>query len=184
MKKLTAFLAVVFFTLNGFADEPLFNGHDLSGWTQMHGGKFSVTNGVIHSESGKGWLRTTSRFTNFVLQVEWRGLEPNFNSGIFVRASRDGNPWPTNVWQVNLKQSATGELLDGSRKAVPVDIPSTPAGDWVKFRIEARDHELTLDVNGRRAWKCSDFTPGTGFIGLQAEGKTVEFRNISLRRLP
>jgi hypothetical protein len=88
------------------------------------------------------------------------------------------------VWQVNLKQSAIGELLVGSSKIVPVNAPKLPAGEWVKFRIEARGRELMLDVNGQRAWKFSEFMPTTGHLGLQAEGKTFEFRNLNVTGLP
>lgn len=170
--------------LEGSAPASLFNGSDLAGWTPMHGGKFYVTNGVIHAEGGKGWLRTEQSFTNFILEAEWRGLESNYNSGIFIRAPRDGNPWATNVWQVNLKQSAIGELLEGSNKVVPVNMPKLPVGEWIKFHIEARGRELTLDVNGQRAWKFAEFTPTNGFVGLQAEGKAFEFRNLSVQTLP
>lgn len=162
----------------------LFNGTNLTGWLPMHGGKFYVTNGVIRAEGGKGWLRTAESFTNFVLDVEWRGLETNYNSGIFVRAPLEGNPWATNVWQINTKQSAIGELLEGSKKIVPVQTPAIPAGEWIKFRFEARNRELTLEVNGQRAWKFSELSPASGFIGLQAEGKMVEFRNLLVQSQP
>lgn len=162
----------------------LFNGTNLSGWTSMSGGKFYVTNRVIRAEGGKGWLRTDRAFTNFIFDVEWRGLETNYNSGIFVRAPLEGNPWATNVWQVNAKQSAIGELLEGSTKIVPVNAPKLPAGEWIKFHVEARGSELTLDVNGQRAWKFSQFTPSSGYIGLQAEGKTFEFRSLRITELP
>ena len=162
----------------------LFNGKDLAGWTPMSGGKFYVTNGIIRAEGGKGWLRTEQTFTNFLLELEWRGLVTNYNSGIFLRAPLAGNPWATNVWQINTKQSAVGELLEGSTKIVPMNAPKLPAGEWIKFRIAARGRELTLDVNGQRAWKISEFAPTSGFIGLQAEGKTFEFRNLSVQVLP
>lgn len=162
----------------------LFNGTNLSGWTPVGGGKFYATNSVIRIEGGKGWLSTEQVFTNFIFELEWRGSETNYNSGIFVRASRDGVPWATNVWQVNLKQSAVGELLEGSQKRVTVSGPKIPAGEWVKFRIEAQGQELTLDVNGQRAWSYSRLTPGPGFLGLQAEGKTFEFRALRITELP
>lgn len=184
MKLYTIILAVVLTTWSAFAEEALFNGRDLSGWKPMSSGKFYVTNEVVRAEGGKGWLRTDRMFTNFIFEVEWRGLETNYNSGIFVRTPLEGNPWATNVWQVNLKQSAMGELLEGSQKMVPVNAPKLPAGEWVKFRVEARSRELTLDVNGQRAWKFSEFTPTSGHIGLQAEGKTFEFRNLRITELP
>jgi hypothetical protein len=189
MKKLLVILSVALTALPLVAGEPavsqpLFNGTDLSGWTPMSGGKFCVTNEVIRAEGGKGWLRTEQTFTNFILEVEWRGLETNFNSGIFIRAPLDGNPWATNVWQINTKQSAIGELLEGAKKIVPVNSPARPAGEWVKFRIEARGREVTLDVNGQRAWRFSELPAPGGYLGLQAEGKTFEFRHLSVQRLP
>ncbi len=163
---------------------PLFTGTNLAGWLPMHGGNFYVTNGVLRAEAGKGWLRTEQSFTNFILEVEWRGLETNYNSGIFVRAPLAGNPWATNVWQVNTKQSAVGELLAGATKIVPVPPRKFPVGEWIKFRIAARGNELVLDVNGQRVWQFAGFTPTAGFIGLQAEGKTFEFRNLTIQVLP
>ena len=184
MKLHVIILVLVLAVWSACAGESLFNGHDLSGWTSMHDGKFFVTNGVIRAEGGKGWLRTGQAFTNFILEVEWRGLETNYNSGIFIRAPLEGNPWATNVWQINAKQNAIGELLEGSKKIVPVNTPAIPVGEWVKFRIEARGRELSLDVNGQRAWKFSDFPLTSGFIGLQAEGKTFEFRALTIQPLP
>ena len=163
----------------------LFNGNDLTGW--HHEGEatavFVATNGMIHLEGGKGWLRSEKEYTDFVLEAEWRGLETNFNSGVFVRAPLEGNPWATNVWQVNLKQSAVGELLDGSRKAV-TSTTKKAVDEWVKFRIEARGKKLTLDVNSERAWEFNEFVPARGYIGLQAEGRAVDFRNLRIQELP
>jgi hypothetical protein len=139
---------------------------------------------VIHIEGGKGWLRTERMFTNFVLEVEWRGLETNYNSGIFVRAPLDGKPSATNIWQINLKQTAIGELLEGSRKIVTVNAPKLPAGEWIKFRVEARGNQLVLDVNGQRVWDFSNFSVSSGYFGLQAEGKIFEFRNLTVIDLP
>jgi len=164
--------------------EPLFNGRDLAGWTPVNGGDFTVTNGVLHAEGGKGWLRYERWLTNFVLEVEWRGLEPNYNSGVFIRAPLEGNPWATNVWQINLKQSAIGELLEGSKKQVEVTTPRVPVGEWVKLRVEARDRILSLQINGETAWQYRDFAPISGYVGLQAEGKRCEFRALSLEQLP
>lgn len=164
--------------------QALFNGKDLSGWVPMNGGVFAATNGGIHLEGGKGWLRTERMFTDFVLEAECRGLETNYNSGIFLRAPLDGNPWATNVWQVNLKQSALGELLEGSKKAVAVTARPRPAGEWIKFRIEVHGHAISLEMDGQPAWNFKEFVPVKGYLGLQAEGKAVEFRNLRIGELP
>lgn len=187
MKKLLFNFGLALLVISAAAEgesKSLFNGRDLTGWLPMNGGRFYVTNDVIRAEAGKGWLRTDRAFTNFICEAECRGLETNYNSGIFIRAPREGNPWATNVWQINLKQSAIGELLEGSKKVVAVDVSKRPVGEWIKFRIEARGRELALEVDGKRAWTVSDFPPAGGYLGLQAEGKTFEFREIRITELP
>jgi hypothetical protein len=162
----------------------VFNGTNLDGWVKVNDGSFTATNGVLHVEGGKGWLRTERDFGDFVLDAEWRGLETNYNSGFFIRAPLDGKPWATNVWQINTKQSAIGELLQGSAKIVKSVVPPVVAGEWVKFHAEARGTNLTLDVDGKRAWEFHALEPARGFIGIQAEGKSFDFRNVSVQAFP
>ena len=66
---------------------------------------------------------------------------------------------------------------------MPSVTPPVSAGEWVKFRIEARGTNLSLDVNGQRAWEFHDLKPARGFIGLQAEGKSFDFRNLQVREI-
>jgi hypothetical protein len=149
----------------------------------MNDPAFTVANGVMHLDKGSGWLRSEKEYTDFVLEVEWRALEPKYNSGIFVRAALEGKPFPPEVWQVNLKESAVGELLRGSTNRVPSVTPPQPLDQWVKFRIEARGKRLTLDVDGKRAWEFSELEPDHGYIGLQSEGRPFDFRNLRIQEL-
>jgi hypothetical protein len=162
---------------------PLFNGKDLSGWVKMNGAVFSVTNHLLHLEGGKGWLRTEKEFGDFILEAEWRGLQTNYNSGFFVRAPLAGDPWAADIWQVNTKQTGIGELLQGPAKKVKSVTPPLPAGEWVKFRVEARGTNLSLAVNGKPAWEFHELKPARGYLGLQAEGKAFDFRNIRIMEI-
>ncbi len=56
--------------------ESLFNGKDLGGWVVMNDATFTVTNANLRLVKGMGWLRTEKQYTNFVLEAEWRALEP------------------------------------------------------------------------------------------------------------
>src|SRR5579864_4746378 len=162
----------------------IFNGRDLSGWQSMNEAHFQATNGMIHLSRGMGWLRTEREYTNFIFEAEWRALQTNYNSGFFLRAALDGKPFPTDVWQVNLKDVSLGSLLIGPKTIVPAASPRLPVNQWCTFRMEARGHKLMLDVNGQRAWEYSDFSPDHGFLGLQAEGKAFDFRNLRIQELP
>ena len=157
---------------------PLINGKDLTGWQAVNGGVYTASNGGLRLSGGKGWLRTEREFGDFYLEAEWRGLATNYNSGFFLRAPQEGKPWATNIWQVNTKQSAIGELLQGSKTIVPCATLPIRAGEWVKFSIRACGTNLSLKVNGRAAWEFRQLEPARGYIGLQAEGKEMEFRNV------
>jgi hypothetical protein len=161
--------------------ESLFNGKDLSGWVVVHDATFTVTNGALRLVKGMGWLRTEKAYQDFIFEAEWRALDSGYNSGFFVRAALEGEPWPKDGWQVDLNRAALGALVKGSRTAVPAETPPIPVGRWVKFRIEVHGRTIALDVEGERAWEFNELDAERGFIGIQAEGKTLEFRNLRIQ---
>jgi len=158
----------------------LFNGRDLAGWTIMGNTQFEATNQNLRLVSGTGWLRSTGQHTNFVLELEWRALEPGYDSGIFVRAGTNGTPWPEQGWQINLARTALGGLVKGNRTVVPAETAPVPLNTWVKFRIAVQNQKISLDVDGKRAWEYDKLDAPYGYIGIQAEGKAFEFRNIRI----
>ena len=156
----------------------LFNGHDLAGWTNLNNAKFSVTNGVIHLAPSSGWLCTTRTYTNFIFEAETRGLDTNYNSGFFIRASLEGKPFPPDAWQINLKSSALGALLHGRDTVISNALPAEPVGEWFKFRITVSGTSATMEAGGKPLWKFDQLDAAAGHIGLQAEGKAFDFRNL------
>jgi hypothetical protein len=161
----------------------LFNGKDLTGWVQMNDGVFTVTNGFLHIQKSSGWLRTEKQYGDFIFEVEWRALESNYNSGIFLRAGLEGKPFPTIGWQVNTKESAIGSFLKGSVTVVPSKTPPAPVNQWVKFRMEARGKKLTVEINGERVWEFNELEPARGYLGVQTEGTAFDFRNLRVQEL-
>lgn len=74
---------------------PLFNGHDLTGWTPMNVAPdtFYVRDGmIITSGVPTGLLRTDRMYENFILELEWRHMHEGGNSGVFTWS--DGLPTP------------------------------------------------------------------------------------------
>jgi hypothetical protein len=161
----------------------LFNGKDLTGWAPVNEVTFEVHDGHLRLVKGMGWLRTDKPYGDFVLELEWRALEAKYDSGIFIRAGLEGAPWPKDGWQVNLRSDAIGGLVKGNRVVVPAETPRIPTNQWVKFRIEARGRRVTLDVNGERAWESEALEAPGGYIGIQAENKAFDFRNLRIRDL-
>jgi len=162
----------------------LFNGRDLAGWQPVHEVNCLVTNQHLRLVGGMGWLRTEKPFADFVLELEWRALAPGYDSGLFLRAGREGHPWPKDAWQVNLKDNSLGALVKGTKTVVPAETPRKPVGQWVTFRLEARGRTLTLDVDGERAWEFDKLDTDEGYLGIQAENRPFEFRNLRIQELP
>jgi hypothetical protein len=125
-------------------------------------------------------LRTEKQYKDFTLELEWRALENGYDSGIFLRAGLDGKPWPKDGWQVNLLGAALGGLVKGTRTIVPAETPRLPLNEWVKFRIEVKGKKVKLSVNGEAAWEYEGIDAEEGYLGIQAENKSFEFRNIRI----
>jgi len=63
----------------------LFNGSDLDGWVIENNAAFSARDGLLVLNKGAGWLRSEQEFGDFVFELDFRFLEEEANSGIFVR---------------------------------------------------------------------------------------------------
>jgi hypothetical protein len=163
--------------------ESLFNGKDLTGWTRVHDVTFEVKDGNLRLVKGMGWLRTDKEYGDFILEFEWRALDEKYDSGFFLRCGLDGKPWPTDGWQVNLRYDMLGGLVKGYSAKVPSETPKLPLNQWVKFRIEVRGKKATLDVNGERAWETDLIDRERGYLGIQAEDKAFDFRNLRIQEL-
>jgi hypothetical protein len=161
----------------------LFNGKDLTGWVPVYDVKAEVVEGNLRITKGMGWLRSEKEYGDFVLEVEWRALEANYDSGIFLRCMKEGKPWPKDGWQVNLACNRLGGLVRGYASVVPSETEKLPVNQWVKFRIEVRGKSCKLLVNGEKAWEFDKLDRDQGFIGIQIEDRAFDFRNIRLQEL-
>jgi hypothetical protein len=184
---LLGFALLVSTPIAGQAQEPkwdsLFNGKDLKGLIPVHGVTFEVKDGNLRLVKGMGWLRTEKEYGDFVLEFEWRALEAKYDSGIFFRAGLEGKPWPKDGWQVNLRYDALGGLVKGFRAVVPSENEQMPLNQWVKVRLEVKGKKASLFVNDERSWEYSGIDSERGYLGIQAEDKSFDFRNIRIQSL-
>jgi hypothetical protein len=162
----------------------LFNGKDLSGWAGVHDVQFEVKEGNLRLVKGMGWLRTEKAYQDFVLEFECRALEPKYDSGIFIRAGLEGKPWPKDGWQVNLRYDALGGLVKGTRSVVPAENDELPVNQWFKVRIEVKGKRIVLHMNGVKSWESQALDAERGYIGIQAENKSFDFRNLRIQDWP
>ncbi|MCG3128683.1 MAG: hypothetical protein CHACPFDD_03573 [Phycisphaerae bacterium] len=183
---------------------PLFNGKDLAGWTVVGQKKdaFQVeADGVLScTGGGGGWLRTNDEYKDFVLKLDYK-ISPSGNSGVFVRATKDGDPAFTGM-EVQIMDDAgkdaspqgNGALYD---EVAPAKNMSKPAGEWNSYEIMCFGNELRVALNGEQLYHINldtnadkhhkreklSMRAATGFIGLQDHGNPVWFRNIRIKPL-
>lgn len=184
--------------------ESLFNGEDLSGWERASddAGEWHVEDGLLYTEGGSGWLSTTETYDNFKLELEYR-LPEGGNSGVFLRAPREGNPAYEGLEIQLLDDEAepyaelepwqyTGSIYDVK---APSKKAGKKAGEWQKMEIIADGSEFKVKLNGETINKTDlvyhmdrvNEHPGlkrrSGYIGLQNHNSRVEFRNITITEI-
>lgn len=165
----------------------LFNGKDLTGWKAVHDAKFEAQDGALRLVRGMGWLRTEQQYTDFVLEVELRPRVERYDSGLFFRAGAEGKPWPTDAWQINLRRDKWGTLVRGFKDVVKSEAEGPDVdeeGPWSRFRLEVRGRKATLEVDGKRLWEFEGVDAGSGYLGIQAEDRSFDFRNFRVQGTP
>lgn len=189
------FGALIFFQASaGFAQElsdeekkdgflPLFNGKDFSGFRFFPAGKgkpanWKVEEGVIRlTGGGSPHLATQWEFDDFDARFQWKAQKKGYNSGFFVRTAHDKG---TN--QINLAEGSAGNLM-GYKGGPGVPKLQKAPGEWNEWRVLAEKDKLTFWVNGTMAWEVTGFKPERGYLGWQAEGAAIDFKNIRVKEL-
>jgi hypothetical protein len=182
----------------------LFDGKSLTGWTFVSEAKeppaasiWSVKDGsIVCQGKPNGYARTLRKYRDYQLHLEWRFPSGPGNSGVFLHLGGEDKVWATCL-EVQLLTGAAGEvrcnggsrvqeLTGGSNIAVPRRVSGSekPLGEWNHCDIICRGETMTVTVNGVIQNQVTGASVGSGAIGLQAEGKPVEFREIVIEPLP
>jgi hypothetical protein len=194
--RVAALVALGSLTLCSSAEEPgkkveegftsLFDGKTLQGWEVMNGAKFVAEDGVIKLHGGGGWLRSGEEYGDYVLKLEVRWMKPRQDSGIFLRASKEGKNWPDRRYEVQCENSQRVAMIFGARHTVDAkkafSLLREPK-EWNTFEIRCVGKRCEVKLNGEEVCTSDDFKNPKGYIGFQGEGGELEFRNIRIRRL-
>ncbi len=203
---LSAFFAVLLLLAYGCSQksETIFNGKDLINWSFVLEDSsipaeevYFVENGVIHVKGEPlGYMYTKKKYTDYTLELEYRWAEGESNSGVFILIEDTANPFPKGI-ECQLFAGSAGDfvLLNGSdlneyvlpegvteRPEFPViqkKNPSNekPAGEWNKVKIVVEQGEITVYINDALQNRATSNVI-EGHIGLQSEGKEIQFRNL------
>ena len=149
---------------------------------------------VCDGDGGHDMLLCEREFGDAIFHFEFRYTKvegkTGYNSGAYVRNSKDGAIWH----QAQFGDAKDGFLFgetpveDGKKKFFNTkkdvaDGRVKPAGEWNTLEVTALGKTLTLWVNG--AVTCSFDACGAprGLVGLEGEGYRIEFRNLKVKEL-
>lgn len=193
-KYILLFLVFNYFSIE--AQESLFNGKNLDGWT-IHGTElWYVEDGLLVCESGPdkayGYLSTDKYYDDFELSLEFK-QEANGNSGVFIRSTVEGTK--VSGWQVEVAPpgSDTGGVYEsyGRGWLIKPDKSKDSAlkmGDWNQMKIRVVGDKIKTWLNGTPMIELEDekIGNGKGSVALQIHdggGIKVRWRNLKLTSL-
>ncbi len=177
---------------------PLFDG-TLKGWVVENStaNNFTVNNGVLRVEAPSGWLRSERQFTDFTMRVRFRFLTADADSGIFFRttgATQFMRGWPNNGYQVQLRNPAGKSFLppvgglfrhgmpqgDLTFDQAAAEKLARVTNEWEDLEFTVSGDDLTVRFNGSEVTRAGNIVRQAGYVGVQAETGSLEFRSIEI----
>ncbi|MDR2929034.1 MAG: DUF1080 domain-containing protein [Cytophagaceae bacterium] len=189
----------------------LFNGKNLDNWKivlsdnskQPHE-VFFVSEEVLHvTGTPFGYIRTLEKYKNFELTLEWRWAEEPANSGVLLHIAESDTVWPHCI-EAQLQHQNAGNfvLMNAGAKATingkqywindgdnwvssisrTKNSSEKPVGEWNRYRIVSNNGQIWYYVNDVLQNSAEQVSPFGGFIGLQSEGGTIQFKNIEINK--
>ncbi len=172
-------------TEEGFVS--LFDGKTLNGWHLMNGATFVVEDGVIKHDVGRGWLRSDKQYADCIVRLEFRFMKPGQDGGVFLRAVKEGKDWPDRKYEVQCENSARMATIFGAKHDLNVELVKKvlkPVGEWNEYDIKIVGPSIEVRLNGELvATSNSADALQRGYLGLQGENGSHEYRNFRIKDL-
>jgi hypothetical protein len=163
---------------------PIFNGKNLNGWETFGAdNQWIVENGIMKSPKSGANIKTTQKFNDFKLHIEFR-VPKGSNSGIYLRGR-----YEVQIMDSFGKEPSVGDLGAIYGFIQPLEMNAKPAGEWQSFDVTLIGRVVTVTLNGKTIIH-KDEIPGitggaidsneadAGPIYFQGDHGPVEFRNI------
>ncbi|WP_404308663.1 3-keto-disaccharide hydrolase [Neorhodopirellula lusitana] len=193
-------------TANDDGFTSLFDGQDLSGWAGAVENYEAVDGSIRCKPQTGGVLHTSEEYSDFVARVEFK-LPPGGNNGLAIRYPGSGDtayvgmcelqvldtehPKYKNLDPRQAHGSAYG-MLAAHRGYL------RPTGQWNYQEVTVQGSKIKVELNGTiildgdlagvNEFLADRPHPGkdrtSGYFGFAGHGDAVEFRNVSIKRLP
>ena len=163
----------------------LLNLSNLDNWNRVGNANWMLTDGALQANYGGGHLVTKEPYGDFQIRAEiW--VDPDANSGIFIRCMNGAMPGADSCYEVNIydKRPGQGYATGAIVNVGPVRQPPPLAGNrWNVLEITARGPQLTVTLNGEQTVNIRDMKFARGPFTLQYGAGMVKFRDIKVRPL-
>ena len=176
----------------------LFNGKDLTGWTEIGKEKWIVDNGAIHGQAISkeyGYLKTVKNYKDFHMSIRFK-CEGDGNSGVFFHSEfKPGTPSITQGLQFEVDcriGQHTGGIYGDGRQWIVWPSPENETvvrhGEWNEYLLKVEGNHYVSRLNGVVMIDFTDPNPKSfdGAISLQLHsGGTgnMRFKDIWIRDL-
>lgn len=160
----------------------LFDGSNLNNFNPIGTANWRIAEGAVEANMGTGFLVTKASYGDFEFRAEiW--VNPEANSGVFIRCSNPKDVTAMNAYEVNIFDMRpdpayrTGAIVNVAKPASMVN-----AGNrWNTLEIGAKGPRLTVRLNGMSMVDVEDKKFASGPIALQYGAGIVKFRNVQIR---
>lgn len=198
MKHLLTGFTIIFLTIisTSWSAKPrwisLFNGKDLKGWTVRGDAQWTVENGTIIGQNGKGHLYAPPVLTNLEVKGEFRITDQGkgANSGLYFRAHEpadnpDGFPRGYEAQICNSQDAYTGWLWKPGKPTGKATALLTKDGEWFEMKVRAVGDSINIWVKNQlvMSYRDTEYTEGKFAIQCHNPGMMVEARNLYYRKL-
>jgi len=172
----------------------LFDGKTLESWKIPDGGEWTVKKGKIIAKNNPGKkgsiLWTNESYNDFVVQLDFKMIKGNIDSGIFMRGEDKNNPQIQIGVSGSLKRDMTGSpYVPGA--GYPVEAKNINRllrlKGWNTIRARAVNNKFTVWLNGEEVMNYTlDNANLQGPIGIQLHpGREMEihFKKVVIGKL-
>ena len=173
--------------------EPIFNGHNLSGWwTPGDKSAWAAQNNeLVLVGNGGDYLRSEKLYDNFTLSLEYK-LAKGGNSGIGLRTARTA--WPSGdgmELQLGDLPGVDGHHTMSIYRNVPPFARSDRPQQWNHVVVKADGRIITAWMNGELVQNVNTARQPElkhrhlkGWIGIQDHGAKIQVRNMYVLEAP
>lgn len=165
----------------------LFNGQDLAGWTIYGDAVWTVRDGVLSGEGGRGHIYADPVVKNFEIKGEFRITNKGngANSGLYFRAhpQKDNpNSFPEGYEAqiCNNQEASTGWLWKPATPTGKASALLTKDGEWFPMRVKAIGSLIQIWVKDSLVMTHADEEYKEGRFAIQChnDNMLVEARNL------